>query len=147
MLTMPQIICFFIMSLIFLGFGLFALISPIYNKLVCKNETTAEVVNIIAIRRSRHGRGSGASIFYHPVFRYMANDNKEIIVEHTVGSDSYPYKIGDTFTLFYNAKKPTLYYIKGLISGNWVMLLFGILTTPMSIASLIVLTKFFINLI
>lgn len=137
-LVRQEFMIFFMMGLIFLCIGLFAFISPYYRKRVCTKITTAKVVDIVKARN----RGSKMRrTSYYPVFNYDAS-GENITIKHNVSPS--PYKIGDTFTLFYDPLKPSKYYIEGRAGGNWVMILIGAIFTPIGIITLIAIIKLFI---
>jgi len=127
--TLPQSI--FMMGAIFLFLGSFALISLYHRKRVCKNTTTAKVIDIV--KKIRKGSKRGA-VSYYPVFNYYAN-GENITVNHNVSPT--PYKVGDTFEIFYNRGKPKQYYIEGKAGGNWVFILVGAIFIPIGILMLV----------
>lgn len=72
-LTTLQFSVLFGMGFIFFSVGLFCLLSPLYTKLVSKNKTIAEVVDIVKIEHTSDRHVGRVSIAYYPVFRYRAN--------------------------------------------------------------------------
>ena len=98
----------------FMGIGVWMLLKERKKRAVCSAQVTAELLRYE--KEKRTSIDNGTTIYYFPVFRYMAN-GQEQTVRYSTGSNRRKWKPGAQVSIRYNPDEPGIIKIPGDIGS------------------------------
>ncbi|MBQ6555472.1 MAG: DUF3592 domain-containing protein [Firmicutes bacterium] len=106
-------------------FGVFNIFGAIKKKQRCTARTVGTIVEI------KEDRDSDSKTEYSPVYQYNTGTQMIRKKANFSTSSKRKYKLGDTTEIFYDPKKPELFYVKGqqmgYAAGIFLIIMGGVL--------------------
>ena len=124
-----------LVGLLFVGIGIYSLISDKEKAKRCTQETSGTIVELK--KETSEDSDGHTEYVYYPIIRYTAKGNT-ITKKSNIGSSNYSkYRVNEKVTIFYNPNKVEEFMIEGENGSKFIAIVFISLGSLVTIVILI----------